>query len=74
MRRDEESDEWVLSAGRRLSANCGFLSVNDYGELASGYDELIACREGGEDFTAAERREIAEHQIALWRRWAGMEP
>ena len=69
MKWDEETDSWVLSSGRSFYAFSGYLSIDPEGES----DHLCYGSDGGkhvEDWTPDERKEVAEHQIALWRAWA----
>jgi len=54
--------EVILSSGRRLLANQGFISVNHRGELATGYDQL-----GPSDLTKKEREELADYMLDMWR-------
>lgn len=59
---------YVLSTGRHVGhASNGILGISPEGEpeLHSGYDNYAE-----EDFTPAERREIADAMIEAWNRWA----
>lgn len=74
---DDETDEFVLSTGRRFYALNGHLgltwvdpSIATYGsDGVVGLDHLLDP-DNDERFTADERREIAEAMIAAWARWA----
>jgi len=54
--------EFILSSGRRLLANQGFISVNHRGEIATGYDQS-----GPNNLTKKEREEIADYMLDMWR-------
>jgi hypothetical protein len=65
MKLDDWGDGYVLSSGRRFYANRGLLSISPAMEMGEGYD-------GGVDdieWSPAERREVAEFMIALWRQF-----
>lgn len=64
---DESEDELVLRSGRRVYANCGILGLDPTGKAFTGYDSHL-----GEDFSEAERNEIASYMIALWCEWGGL--
>ena len=65
VRFDEDTDELILRSGRRIYANCGILGINPVGQISGGYDEGL----NGEEFSEAERNEIASYMIGLWREW-----
>jgi hypothetical protein len=68
-----------LSTGRRLRANGGVLGMSEALRLTSGYDDTLYlepddghCWQAEElgVLTDDERREIADHMIGLWQKWA----
>lgn len=75
-------DGFKLSTGREFDANRSILGIDPTElplRLTEGYDSSV--REDEPDyvndksyrddaFTPAERQEIAEYMIALWRQWA----
>ncbi len=75
-----ERDTYILSTGRRFHCFDGRLSLGPGDDgLMSGYDNPTAIEEPNGDLaedmdgwrpTPEERREIAEHMIALWKAWA----
>lgn len=71
MKYDVEQSEFILNSGKVLSANCGILGLSANAEdsetLFEGYDGSNGRRE---DFTAEERKEIAEYMISLWKEWS----
>lgn len=66
MRWDEDQWAWILTSGRVLRCK-GFDAVLSVAE-GIAYQYADDVRDG--PFTAEEKREIAEYQIALWRAWA----
>lgn len=60
----------ILSTGREIDANSGFIGINDDLELAGGYDSrmLLVADEDGYDtpLTNQEAVEIADILIARW--------
>ncbi len=53
----------------QLASWCGLVSVTEDGEIYEGYDS----RHRGEgEWTAEQRCELAEYQIGLWRKFAGI--
>lgn len=72
MKFDEDQHRYLLGSGRSFYAHMDALSVWD-GKLVSGFDDEVPARlDDPEELTAEERRDIAEHMIERWRRWAGM--
>lgn len=81
MIRDEDKDEWVLSSGRRMygfSDTIG-ISTSDPRYISYGSDgglEILQPHPSlpgaliESPLTPEERREIAEHMINLWRKFA----
>lgn len=71
MKRIEEQNPWrdfELSTGKKFYANRGILGLSEDGDITEGYD-------GGFDerkFNKAERKEIAEYMINLWKKWGGI--
>lgn len=57
-------------SGRTLTPHRNIIGVDDYGELTEGYDSALSLEwqiDGdNDDFTDAERREIAEYMIQRW--------
>ena len=70
---DDEKDCFVLATGRTFYAFGGILGLAGCGEddksLYYGFDGEVYL-EGGGDFTASEREEVAAEMIARWKRWA----
>lgn len=71
-----ERDSYILSTGRRISANRGILgitaSAHDAARLFEGYDGDVTPSGDSDDvpFSSDERHEIADFMIALWQAWA----
>jgi len=61
---DEAGVDFALSTGKKFYANLQTLSVNTNGELVYGSDGYV-----DEEFTAAEKAEIAAYMIQKWREW-----
>lgn len=63
----------TLSTGRVVDAHDGVLGLTDAGDLVEGYDSTLesAWMPGTDDeeFTDAERVEIADAVIARWQAW-----
>ena len=70
----DEPEHIQLSTGRRLEPNFGIIGISHIGEIGEGKDgELRDSRQQGdgnfdyvEDFTAAERMELADIMLARW--------
>lgn len=69
-------DGYVLSTGREFYANNGIIGLSPEfgrGALAEGYDGGILCEPNcwneAQQWTAAERTELADYMIALWMKW-----
>lgn len=62
-----ERSKVVLSSGRKFDANDGILGMSNAMELTEGYDGRVYDER---EFTPDERKEIADHMIGLWQRWA----
>ena len=58
-------DDFILSTGKEISANCSILGINPELELHEGYDGTI----NEEDLTPQEKLEIAEYAISLWQKY-----
>ena len=66
----EADSEYKLRSGKRVYANNGILGLGHSAipdEVSEGYDGEVGTRD---DFTDAERREMAAYMIARWRAWA----
>ena len=67
-----EHDEFILSNGKRVFANCYILGIGQDSKeisISGGYDQGI----DSDDLTLEEKRELATYAIGLWTRWAEME-
>lgn len=70
-------DGIMLSTGKGIYANCGYMGINELGELSEGYDGHICGGdfEAGYDshdhyeLTTAERIELADYVISLWLKY-----
>ncbi len=58
-------DDYKLSTGKLVLVNCSILGINPNLELYEGYDGGI-CEE---QYTLAEKMEIAEYALALWQKY-----
>lgn len=65
---------YILSTGRDIYANCGFIGINNEMELSEGYDGGFTMPE--DDWiefeyrlTNAECVEIAEYMIGQWQKF-----
>lgn len=65
---DPDSDEFVLeSSGHKFCANNRIIGIGPTADdVSEGYDGGIGRRE---DFTDAERAELADYMIGLWTRF-----
>lgn len=54
------------STGRRIYAHGRIIGISDDLGVREGYDGGLG---GPEDFTSAEREELAEYMIGLWERF-----
>ena len=73
MAKDSGRDEIELSNGRKISANCGILGIDNEGNLYEGYDGvLFDSRHDNAQWTAEERRELAQFAIERWQKWGGI--
>lgn len=63
-------DNITLSTGRTISANCGIVGIDPYGEVFGGFDDGIRGASqfdrDADKFTAEERSELADLIIARW--------
>ena len=58
-------DDFELSTGKYISANCSKLGIDPNLNLSGGYDDGI----DSDDFTPTEKMEIAQYAICLWQRY-----
>jgi hypothetical protein len=58
-------DDFLLSTGKEISANCSILGISPELELHEGYDGTIDEAE----LTPKEKLEIAEYAISLWQKY-----
>ena len=58
-------DDYVLSTGKEISANCSILGISPELELYEGYDGKIY----EDELTTKEKLEIAEYAISLWQKY-----
>lgn len=69
----DAGERLVLSTGRIIEANHGAIALNDVGGITAGFDEVLEAAwmpgTDSEEFTDAERVEIADHVIARWQEW-----
>ena len=66
-----EHDQFILSNGKRVFANCYILGIGKDSEgisISGGYDQGI----DSDDLTLEEKRELATYAIDLWKVWAEM--
>lgn len=72
---DNDNGHVTLSSGRRFYAYSGMLSIAVDGDddwIGYGHDGVFQERIDEEPFSADERKEIAEHMIARWKKWGGI--
>ena len=63
-----EDQEYELSTGKRFYAHGATLGMDENVDAVSeGHDGGVGNKE---DFTLAERREMADVMIARWQQWA----
>lgn len=64
-----KDDQYTLTSGRVIDANCGYLSPTEDEDcpLVEGYDVEVWVN--GKPFTREERKEIADYMIAKWEAW-----
>lgn len=67
---DDDTDEVILSTGKKFYAYGGVAFPADDGQVSYGSDGGTY----GEQFTAEERSEIARAIIAAWERWRDGDP
>lgn len=68
-------DELALSTGQFFYAHGTILGLRADGKLELGEQVLYEGYDGTagpQRFTPAERREIAEHMIGVWKNWGGL--
>lgn len=74
----QEGDRIVLSTGKKIYANCGYVGINAEGELSEGYDgcpldgdfeEGYAQAPGDQQLTPADLAELADYMLGLWQRF-----
>jgi len=78
-KKDTDSNIFILSTGREISANRGIIGLSEPGkdgewEISEGYDgEIFSTwddwRNEGDRLAPGEQREIAEYMINLWKRF-----
>jgi hypothetical protein len=64
-----EEDHFILSTGREVYAICNVVGINERLELSYGYDGFIDEFGNIDDWTSAERTELADHMIGLWKQF-----
>lgn len=79
MERTPDGNSYILKTGRVIPAYCGILGLtSELDVLTGGHDQTIEAAPYPDDepeelnrrLDPGERREIADHQIALWKRFA----
>lgn len=58
-------DDFELSTGRVIFANCAKIGISPGLDISGGYDQEI----DDSDFTSEERVEIADYTISLWQKY-----
>lgn len=61
---------FLLSTGREVYAWANVVGIDPNLEVFSGYDDDVV-RPNDNDWTAAEKAELADHMIELWTRFKG---
>ena len=79
MRLRLKHDGFVLDSGREVYANNGIVGMDPNGNVFEGYDGVIEYIDPDEyaefnrpRFTPEERKELAGHMVALWKKWGGL--
>jgi hypothetical protein len=62
------NEEIEFSTGRKDYCFSGFISIREGGEIAYGYDGSFS----EDNWTSAERKELAEYMIDLWEKFGGL--
>lgn len=76
MKKKNETSDVLLDSGNVLFVTQGILGIDIFGEakcLYAGYDEHLYSCEGGRDFTAEDKKEIASHMAQRWAAWGGLD-
>lgn len=60
-----DGDEFILSTGRKINANNGYIGINPEMMLSEGYDGHIYA----DRWTPEERIELADYMIGLWQEY-----
>lgn len=64
-----KDDEYTLSTGKTISANCGILGINILGNDLCIHDGYDGSARGKDNLTLQERVEVGEYIIRLWEMW-----
>lgn len=70
MKRD--NDGYLLSTGRHIYANVGYIGINDKLEVSEGYDSTVRLFDKAEEWdhheqlTPEEQVEVCDYMIELW--------
>lgn len=80
MKQSARDGRYHLTTGRTFSANDGILGLTPEeplklfhgydGQVQDGHEEWMHPEDTWDEFTPAERQEIAEFMTALWKAWA----
>jgi len=62
-----------FSTGKVINTSYHIIGIDPELKIFSGYDDALFLWEE-EKLTSAERKELAEHVIALWQQWANLKP
>lgn len=74
-------DGYILNSGRGFTANCRIIGIDEEGQVFGGYDQRVTLVDWEVEenvgphcgFTDEERRELAEHMVARWKAWGGLD-
>lgn len=55
----------TLSSGRKVTANNGYVGINQQLDTSEGHDSYLST----EEWTLQEKIELADHMIALWEKF-----
>ena len=57
------------TTGRETGGNCGFIGLNQKGEVSGGYDQILFDEWDSKPLTPEERAELSDFMVEQWKKF-----